>query len=149
MAFTVPCCSSEEDIAPAGASGREPKVPETWGVWLGGLNLTRALLETPRPPPRRVKLGPWRIAGDGESFAVRLDPASVSTTELARLYGIVGWHVPPEENFGRALAGTYFSLAARDPEGRLIGYGRVVSDAAAQTTLPGCFFTFCPTRYRR
>jgi hypothetical protein len=66
---------------------------------------------------------------DGESFA--------------------GWHVPPEENFGRALAGTYFSLAARDPEGRLIGYGRVVSDAAAQTTLPGCFFTFCPTRCRR
>ncbi len=69
---------------------------------------------------------------EGERLAVRLDPASVSTTELARLYGIVGWHVSPEENFDRALAGTYFSLAARDPEGRLVGYGRVVSDGGIQ-----------------
>lgn len=59
---------------------------------------------------------------------IKFEATPVAPADLARFYGMVGWHVLPEENCRRALAGTYFSLAVRDPEGRLVGYGRVVSD---------------------
>jgi len=69
-------------------------------------------------------LGPLTVNGQALTF----DTRPVTPPELASFYASAGWHVLPPESFRRALSGTYFSLSARAPGGRLVGYGRVVSD---------------------
>lgn len=49
--------------------------------------------------------------------------------EVANLYRAVGWHVLPVHAYRRALAGTFISVSARSG-GRLVGFGRAVSDGA-------------------
>jgi len=61
------------------------------------------------------------------SLGLVLEDTPVSPDELAHFYDVAGWHVVPAGNFRRALAGTYYSVAVRR-DGRLVGYGRVVSD---------------------
>ncbi len=73
------------------------------------------------PPPTVVR-------GDSIVF----DGGPVRPDELARLYNVVGWHVVPEENFRRALAGTYVSIAARC-QGELVGYGRALADGGVHS----------------
>ncbi len=82
-----------------------------------------------RPDPRERMEQPRKPSPlEVGATVIDFDTAPVTPAELARLYGVAGWHVLPEGNFGRALAGTFFSLAARDAGRRLVGYGRVVSD---------------------
>ena len=69
-------------------------------------------------------LGPLTVNGQ----AITFDTRPVTPPELASFYASAGWHVLPPENFRRALSGTYFSLSARAPGGRLVGYGSIVSD---------------------
>lgn len=60
---------------------------------------------------------------------VVFETASPRPEEVAALYTSAGWHVLPPEVYRKALAGTFLSVSARR-EGRLVGYGRVVSDGA-------------------
>jgi len=64
-------------------------------------------------------------AGDS---TLRFGSGQVEPSELASLCASAGWYVLPPANYRKALAGTYFSLSARDSGGRLVGYGRIVSD---------------------
>ncbi len=50
--------------------------------------------------------------------------------EFRALYLATGWGAPTEDHCARALAGSWAVCSARDPEGVLVGVGRLVSDGA-------------------
>ncbi len=63
-----------------------------------------------------------------DGHPVTLETTPVTPEELANLYGLVGWHVLPADYYRRAIAGNFVALAARDAAGKLVGYGRALSD---------------------
>lgn len=66
---------------------------------------------------------------DAERGTLVFETSLPRPEEVAALYEAVGWYVLPIRAYRTALAGTLLAVSVRSG-GRLIGFGRVVSDGA-------------------